>query len=137
MASALLAAALAVAAAGRGCSADDDSPAGVVAALVEATRAGDQTAVYELLGPRTRASLEQQARRATELVGGDRRYRPVEMLALGPPPDDAVAPHIDVVSQEDERAVVQLDQGGGKARLDVVLIDGRWRVELAPAPAGP
>src|SRR5690606_37707236 len=58
---ALLAVALAAAVAGRGCSSEDDTPEGAVRAFVAAARAGDHEALFELLGPATRARLERSA----------------------------------------------------------------------------
>ena len=132
VASALLAAALAVAAAGRGCSTGEDSPEGAVRALIEAAGAGDRELVFELTGPRTRQHLAAVSRRATELVGGSRRYGPAEMLAVRGAAGDR-APEVELESVDGDEAVVAVvDSEGKRALLTVVRIDGVWRVELVP-----
>jgi hypothetical protein len=74
-AAALLAATLLLAAAA-GCGRDDgSSPEGAVRALIASARAGDRLAVYQRLGPRTRARIEEllsSARKtgATRIVDG-------------------------------------------------------------------
>lgn len=129
--SVLLAAVLAVAMAGRACGAEDDSPVGAVRAFVAAARTGDRDALYELLGPRTRAALDARAARAGQLVGGERRFSPREMIAVSaaadlPPPRD-----YELVEARDGRAVVAIvDADGERHRVDLVEVDGRWRLEL-------
>ncbi len=134
-ASALLAVALAVAIAGRGCQAEDETPDGAVRAFAAAARAGDRDAVYALLGPRTRAALVERARRATELAGGARRFKPRELVSVGAgsvgrrPPRDFV-----VRERKGKTAVVDIvDADGTKTPIHVVRVGDQWRVELEPA----
>lgn len=134
-ASVLAAMALAAAVAGRGCSVDDDSPEGAVRSLVAAAEAGDEAAVYDLLGPATRHRLDQAAERATNLAGSTRRYGPLDLISisdLGKMPRD-----IKTVSRDARAAVVELTGPGGAGRLDLVREDGHWRIELPPAESWP
>jgi len=130
--SALFAVLLAVAIAGRGCSADDETPDGAVRAFVSAARAGDRGAVYELLGPRTRAHLDAQAQKATEHVGGSRRFAPTELMSVTSGGLDRPAPREFVVRERDgDTAVVEIVAvDGARTPMTVVEIDGHWRVEL-------
>lgn len=122
--------ALAAAVAGRACSASDESPEGVVRALDQAARAGDRKAVYELLGPKTRAALERKTQRATELVGGARRFQPLELISLATPGEPSRIKRLDVEGSGDVRYVIVTDVSGRRSRLPVVEVDGHWRVEL-------
>jgi len=131
-ASALLAVILAAAIAGRGCSAEDETPVGAVRAFVSAARAGDRAAVYDLLGPRTRAYLEQEAVRAGEYVGGSRRFSPSELMTVGAGSLEHPAPRELVLRErEGDRAVVDIvDADGVSHPMTVVEVGGHWRVEL-------
>jgi hypothetical protein len=130
--SALLAVVLAVAIAGRGCSADDETPVGAVRAFVSAARAGDREAVYELLGPRTRAHLEAQAQKATEFVGGSRRFAPTELMSVTSGGIQRSAPRdYELRERDGDTAVVDIVGADGTHNpTTVVKVDGRWRVEL-------
>ena len=128
--SALAAMALAAAMAGRGCRVDANSPEGAVRELVAAVNAEDHEALYELLGPATRARLEAAAKRATDLAGGSNRYSAIDMISIGK--GDGATPKDFVIRERgDERAIVELiDTGGERARLTTVYVDGVWRIEL-------
>ncbi len=130
--SALLAVVLAVTIAGRGCGADDETPVGAVRAFVSAARAGDRAAVYELLGPRTRAHLEAQTQKATEYVGGSRRFAPTELMSVTSGDLERPAPRDYLLRERDgETAVVEIvGADGTHTPTTVVEVDGHWRVEL-------
>lgn len=129
-ASALLAVALAVAIAGRGCGAEDETPEGAVRAFVSAARAGDRDAVYDLLGPRTRERLDADARRASDYVGGARRFAPRELLGVGGGADRPAPRDYVLVSREGDTAIVDIvDADGVRSPITVVSVGGRWRVE--------
>lgn len=129
--SAVAAVALAAAVAGRSCSVDDNAPEGVVRDFAAAADADDREALYELLGPETRARLEAAAKRATDLVGGSQRYSALDMISVGrssetPPPKDFV-----LEERGEERAVVVvIGASGERARVTVVRVNGRWLIEL-------
>jgi hypothetical protein len=126
---ALAAVALAAAVAGRGCGSEDDTPDGAVRAFAAAARAGDRETMVELFGPETRAWLDGAAARASQLIGGSRRYDPVDLIntgALAAPPARIV-----VRQEEGGRARVEVtDEAGQRAMVDLVEVDGHWRVEL-------
>jgi hypothetical protein len=122
--------ALAAAVAGRGCNANDDSPEGVVRSLDAAARAGDRKAIYELLGPRTRKALHERTQRATELVGGARRFEPLELISLTTPGEPARIKSLHVSKSGGETHVIVTDVSGRVSRIPVVEVDGHWRVEL-------
>jgi hypothetical protein len=128
-ASVLAAAALAAAVAGRSCSVDDDSPEGAVRSFVAAAEAGDRTAVYELLGPATRARLAEAAERATNLAGSTGRYAPLDLISISPIAERPKK--INLVSRDGDTAVVEVvDASGAAARLSLVREEGHWRLEL-------
>jgi hypothetical protein len=134
-ASAFAAAALVLAVAGRGC-ADDPGPAEAVRALAVAASAGDRETVVELLGPDTRARLEREARRATELVGGTRRYGAADLVTLGAAEESGLPAELGVRYLDDDRAIVTMGKAAdGPEELLVVRVGGRWVIEL-PGYAG-
>jgi hypothetical protein len=62
------------------------------------------------------------------MVGGARGFSPVELIGAGPA---SGAARIAVRSQGDGRARVDVvDEQGNRSDLEVVEVDGRWRVEL-------
>lgn len=122
---------MAIAVSGRGCEEDAESPEHTVRQLARAARQMDRAALFELLGPRTRDHLEAAARRATDL--SSRRYSALDMIGFNTgldelARDDLVARE---VSSGESNAVVELiDRRGRRHRLDLVRVDGEWRVEL-------
>lgn len=146
VASALAAVALAAAVAGRACSVEDYSPEGAARAFVEAANAGDRRAIYELLGPETKARLAHASRRATDLVGGGTRFDALDLVGLGTPLESGSPTEVVVkrrVSAEeanDERGytlVEVVDTSGRRAELRLVEIGGNWRVEVPAYPDAP
>ncbi len=131
VASALAAMALAAAVAGRSCQVDDDTPEAAVRNFAAAASADDREAIYELLGPETRRRLEIAAKRATDLVGGSKRYDPLDMISIGksidaPPPRDFA-----VKARSDSRAIVEiLGAMGERSQVTVVNVNGHWRIEI-------
>ncbi len=127
---ALFAMALAAAVAGRGCQAAEDGPTEALRAFVAASAAGDRDTLLEMLGPKSRAQLDNAANRATKLVGGERRYEARDMLQ----PVTGGAGTITIVNmgQDGNRASMSItDQHGNRSIVTVVLVDGQWLVELA------
>lgn len=128
--SALAAMALAAAMAGRGCRVEANSPESAARELVAAANAEDHEALYELLGPATRARLEAAAKRATDLAGGSNRYSAIDMISIGKG-DGATPKDFVVREQNEERAVIEIVGANGEsARLTTVYVDGVWRIEL-------
>jgi hypothetical protein len=134
-ATALAAVALAIGVGGRGCSADDETPEGAVRAFTRAARAGDRETLHQLLGPATRAWLEESARRASQLVNGPTRYAAVDLIAAGRVP--AAPARIALRDRRRARARVEVvDDLGQRSTIDLVEVEGRWRLELLPRPDG-
>ena len=112
------------------CSAGTRSPAGAVRALSEAAADGDRAEVWRLLGPRTRARLEADARRVAEL-SGRRQVSPEEMLAVGWYPPTIHAADVRELERNGDAATVEVvGRGGERERVSCVREGGAWKVEL-------
>ena len=130
VASALAAMALAAAVAGRSCDVSKPGPEVTVRDLLQAARAGDRDLVFELLTPSTRASLESQAKRATDLVGAATRYTAKDLISIGAFDATATPTHITVIEERGDHAVVEIVSAAGRSRVQLQRAQGRWRVEL-------
>ncbi len=123
--------ALAWAVGGRGCGDSDATPEGAARAFVAAARAEDKAALWDLLGPATRARVTAAAAAATEKVGGARRFAPLDVLDLAAPEASYVP--TDVVVREVRAGAAVVDVLGPENRrdtLNLVEVGGRWRVEI-------
>jgi len=129
VASALAAMALAAAVAGRSCRVRPPGPEATVSELVQAAKAGDRDAVYELLTPATRGRLDAEAKRATDLVGGAVRYT-AKYLMLIAGTDRGKPTDITVLEHHGDRATIEVVAPEGRSRVELVRIDGKWRVDL-------
>jgi hypothetical protein len=129
-ASALAALALAIAVLGRGCRVDDPGPDAAVHELLQAARTGDRQAVFQLLSPDTQQRLEERAQNATSLVGANRRYRAMDLISIGSFEDQPAPTELRVVEQYGDKAVVEVESPAGRARIALLKIDGRWRIDL-------
>ena len=130
-AGAVAAVALAVAVAGRSCNVDSSSPQAAVRDFSAAANAGDREAVYRLLGPETQRRLDVAAKRATDLVGGPRRYSALDMISIGRSSDTPPAKDFILRQHTDARATVEVvSVSGERSFVQVVKVDGRWRIEL-------
>jgi hypothetical protein len=130
VASALAAMALAAAVAGRSCQVTPPGPEMTVRDLLQAAQTNDRDLVFELLTPATRARLEAEARRATDLVGAATRYTAKDLISIGA--SDNVAPPTDitVIELRGDHAIVEIVSPAGRSRLSLYKIGGRWRVDL-------
>lgn len=130
VASALAAMAVAAAVAGRSCRVSQLGPEAAVDKMLQAAKAGDRDAVFELLTPETRARLESEAKRATDLVGAAQRFGAKDLLSvgttdsLGPPSD------ITVLEERDDRAVVEIVSPAGRSRMELRWIGERWLIDI-------
>lgn len=130
-ASAIAAVALAAAMAGKGCRVDDDSPEGVARSFAAAARAGDREAVYKMLGPDTKARLAEAAKRATALVGGSRRFQPLDLVGVSKPGETPAPKEFELVSADGDSAVVRIVTVDDEShQLNLVKIHGEWKVEV-------
>jgi hypothetical protein len=130
VASALAAMTLAAAVAGRSCQVARPGPEMTVRDLLQAAQTGDRDLVFELLAPSTRVRLEAEAQRATDLVGAAVRYTPKDLISIGGSETVPAPTDITLVDRRGDRAVVEIVSPAGRERLGLVLVDGRWRVEL-------
>jgi hypothetical protein len=135
--SVLAAVALAVAVVGRGCRVTEPGPEAAVRGMLAAANEGDRRAVFALLSPATQAALEERAQRATELVGSNVRYTALDLIAIGSAEDVPAPTEIEVLDHRGNHAVVEVTSSAGKAQLDVVKVDGRWRIDLPSYAAAP
>src|SRR5690349_2869285 len=130
VASALAAMALAAAVAGRSCQVTPPGPEVTVRDLLQAAKTNNRDLVFELLTPATRARLDAEAKRATDLVGAATRYTAKDLISIGA--SDNVAPPTDitVIEQRGDHAVVEIVSAAGRSRVQLQKIQGRWRVDL-------
>ena len=82
-------------------------------------------------------SAPKRAQRATELVGSNVRYSALDLIAIGSAEDVPAPSRIEVVRRDGDHAVVEVVSEGGRSRLEVVRIDGRWRIDLPGYGTGP
>lgn len=106
------------------------SPEVVVAQLIAAARSGDRAAVYERLGPRTRAHIE-EILEAARKSGGARLLRPEDLVTVGwvPPAWEATSIH-ELHRQGDEAEVDVASAAGDHQTVAAVREGKRWTVEL-------
>ena len=130
VASALAAMALAAAVAGRSCRVSEPGPEAAVRDMIQAAKTGDRDLVFALLAPATRARLDAEAKRATDLVGASQRYTAKDLISIGSSDGVADPTDITVLEEHGERAVVEVVSPAGRARVDLVKLDTRWRIDL-------
>jgi hypothetical protein len=130
VASALAAMALAAAVAGRSCRVTQPGPEATVRDLIQAAKTGDRDTIFELLTPETRARLDAEAKRATDLVGGAVRYTAKDMISIATGDPGAAPTDITVIDERGDRASVEIVSPAGRAQLELVRVDGRWRVDM-------
>lgn len=130
VATALAAMALAAAVAGRSCQVRKPGPEMTVRDLLQAARANDRDLIFELLTPATRARLEAEAKRATDLVGAAVRYQAKDMISINANADVPQPTDITVIEQRGDHAVIEIVSAAGRSRLQLKEIAGRWRVDL-------
>lgn len=130
VASALAAMALAAAVAGRSCQVTQPGPEMTVRDLLQAAKTNDGDLVFQLLTPATRARLEAEAKRATDLVGAAKRYTAKDLISIGASDNVAAPTDITVIEERGDHAVVEIVSPAGRSRLQLLRVDGRWRVDL-------
>jgi hypothetical protein len=130
VASALAAMAIAAAVAGRSCRVSQRGPEAAVRDVLQAARIGDLDTVFQLLSPRTRARLEAEARRATDLVGAAERFSAKQLVSMGSSEGVSAPTDITVLDELDDRAVVEVVSPAGRSRIELIRVDGRWLIDL-------
>ena len=130
VASAIAAMAIAAAVAGRSCRVSQRGPEAAVRDMVQAARAGDADTVLQLLSPGTRARLDAEARRATDLVGASERFSAKQLISMGSSEGVPAPTDITVLEERDDRAVVEVVSPAGRSRIELIRVDGRWLIDL-------
>lgn len=130
VASALAAMAVAAAVAGRSCRVSQPGPEAAVRDMMQAAKTGDRDTVFDMLTPRTRARLEVEARRATDLVGASIRYTAKDLVSIGSSDNIAAPTDITVLEEHDDRATVEVVSPAGRSRMSLVKVEGRWKIDI-------
>lgn len=130
VASALAAMAVAAAVAGRSCRVSQPGPEAAVRDMLQAAKTGDLDTVFDMLAPGTQARLEVEARRATDLVGASIRYTAKDLVSIGASDNIAAPTDITVIEELEDRAIVEMVSPAGRSRMQLVKIDGRWKIEI-------
>jgi hypothetical protein len=108
----------------------DGGPQQVVERFVVASQSGDRAAVHSMLGPRSRARL-QELMVSAERVSGRLALEPYGFLAVGRAPPAWEMAGVRQLEREDKRAVVEVFSASGERHsVELVLDDGAWKIEL-------
>jgi hypothetical protein len=109
---------------------DGKSPEGAVQLLVNAARAGDQSAVYQRLGPRTRARIEALVE-STRRTGGRVVLKPEDFLSVGWAAPEWEPSGTRTLRRDDATAEVEVfSVHGDRHSLWLVREGPEWKVEL-------
>ena len=112
---------------GRG---EGKNPEGAVKLLVAAARSGDPTAVFQRLGPRTRARIE-ALQVSTRRTGGRLVTRPEDFLAAGWAQPAWEMAGTRTLREEGAAAEVEVYSAtGDRHTLSLVREGAEWKVEL-------
>jgi hypothetical protein len=130
VASALAAMAVAAAVAGRSCRVSQPGPEAAVRDILQAAKTGDRDTVFDMLTPQTRARLEVEARRATDLVGAATRYTAKDLVSIGSSENIAAPTDITVLEERNDRATVEVVSPAGRSRMSLVKVEGRWKIDI-------
>jgi hypothetical protein len=122
--------ALAAAVAGRSCRVSQPGPEVSVREMLQAARNGDRDTVYELLAPSTQEALAREAMRATDLVGASTRFSPKDLVSVGSSEGVAAPTDLTVLEERGDHAVVEVVSPSGRSRVELVRVNGHWRIEL-------
>jgi hypothetical protein len=97
-----------------------------------ASLTGDSAAMYELMSKPTREQLSSAARRATELVGGSRRYAAPDMIDVSPAAAGTQLPALSVAERSKHKVVFDLGATSTRpaSSLTLVFEDDAWRVDV-------
>ncbi len=115
-----------------GCGARDDgsSPEAAVRSLIATARAGDRGAVYDRLGPRTRAHIEALLV-ATHRTGSARMLAPSDLVAVGWLPPAWEPAGTRVLHRDGAEAEVEVYSAtGDRQTVHTVREEKSWKVEL-------
>jgi hypothetical protein len=109
---------------------DGSSPEGAVRALIASSRAGDRQAVYQRLGPRPRAHI-QELLSSSRKTGATRILKPEDLVTVGWVPPAWESAGTRLLSHHGDDADVEVySAGGDRQSVHVVRENGSWKVEL-------
>jgi hypothetical protein len=109
---------------------DGSSPEAAVRSLIATARAGDRAAVYNCLGPHTRAHIEALLS-ATHRTGNARMLAPSDLVAVGwlPPAWEPAGTRL--LRRQGDDADVEVYSATGERQAVHTVREGRsWKVEL-------
>ena len=130
VASVLAAMALAASVLGRSCRVTQPGPEVAVRQMLQAAKTGDRDTVFSMLSPATRARLEAEAKRATDLVGAATRYSAKDLVSIGSSEGVAAPTDITVLEEGGDHAIVEVVSPAGRARIELLKSEGHWTIEL-------
>jgi hypothetical protein len=105
-------------------------PEGAVKLLIAAARTGDRAAVYQRLGPRTRARIE-ALQEGTKRTGGRLVIKPEDFLSVGWAPPAWESSGLRTLRRDDTTAEVEVfSSTGDRHALQLVREGEEWKVEL-------
>jgi hypothetical protein len=106
------------------------TPEGAVQLFVAAARTGDRAAVYQRLGPRTRARMA-GLQDITRRTGGRLAMKPEDFLSVGWAPPAWEPAGIRTLRRDDGTAQVEVySAAGDRHTVDLVREGQEWKVEL-------
>jgi hypothetical protein len=106
------------------------SPEGAVQLFIAAARSGDRAAVYQRLGPRTRARI-QAVQDGSRLTSGRLVTKAEDFLSVGWAPPAWEPAGTRTLRRDDERAEVEVySASGDRHPLELVKEGAEWKVEL-------
>jgi hypothetical protein len=107
------------------------NPEGAVHLLIDAARSGDRAAVYQRLGPRTRARIDALAD-STRRTGGRLLTKPEDFLSVGSAPPAWELSGMRTLRRDDLSAEVEVySAAGDRHALQLVREGQEWKIELA------
>ena len=115
-----------------GCSSRDsaDNPEGAVNLFIQAARSGDRAAVYQRLGPDTRARIEALLN-SSKHAGGRLIARPEDFFSVGWAPPAWEPAGTRTVQRAGNRAEVEVySAAGDRDSLTLVREGKEWKIEL-------
>lgn len=115
-----------------GCSSRDraDNPEGAVQLFIQAARSGDRAAVYQRLGPETRARIEALLT-SSKHQGGRLIARPEDFFSVGWAPPAWEPAGTRTVGREGNRAEVEVFSAAGDRHVLTLVREGKeWKIEL-------
>jgi hypothetical protein len=115
-----------------GCSSQGraDNPEGAVQMFIAAARSGDRIAVYQRLGPATRARIE-GILSSSQYQGSRNVVRPEDFFSVGWAPPAWEPAGVRTVHRDGERAEIEVYSAGGDRHSLTLVHEGKeWKIEL-------